>query len=444
MAILTFLLDKIACFKLKIGVMVIFRLFILHFIILVFTLPLYASDVNHDTPDEQTIKSSFLPEEELNNGLIQTVADYGYNELAEKAIKKNITLFTEKLREKFSLWLSRSGKYIELMQSILKENDIPEEIVFLPLIESGFNPYAYSRARAVGYWQFIASTAKKYGLEINWWRDERRDPVKSTVAAANYLKDLYEIFGSWNLAMAAYNAGEGKILKALNKTKAGDYWKLLNTRYIRKETKNYVPKFIAASLIANNPESFGFEDIEYHPPLNYDKVTIDSPIDLEVIAECSETSVEVIKELNPELRRWCTPPDVPEYTLRIPEGKGELFLENLSQIPEEKRFTVDKYTVKKGDTFKRISKKTGVPVQVILDLNSLEKIIPLKAGAEIYLPPKGKFVLDRDDMSAIKKASFKRKKKSSDRDRSLGTKKVIKKASFKQKKKSQKAKYKKI
>jgi membrane-bound lytic murein transglycosylase D len=440
----TFLLDKIACFKLKIDVMVIFRVFILHFIILVFTLPLYASDVNHDTTDEQTIKSSFLPDEELNNGLIQAVSDDSYNELAEKAIRKNITLFTERLREKFSLWLSRSGKYIELMQKILKENGIPEEIVFLPLIESGFNPYAYSRSRAVGYWQFIASTAKKYGLEINWWRDERRDPVKSTMAAANYLKDLYEMFGSWNLAMAAYNAGEGKILKALNKTKTDDYWSLLNTRYIKNETKEYVPKFIAASLIANSPQNFGFEDIEYHPPLNYDKVTIKSPVDLDVIAECSETSVEVIKELNPELRRWCTPPDVPEYALRIPEGKGELFLENLSQIPEEKRFTVDIYTVKKRDTFKRISKKTGVPVQVILDLNSLEKIIPLKAGAEIYLPPKGKFVLDRDDMSAIKKASFKRKKRSSDKKRSLAAKKAMKKASFKQKKKLQKTEYKKI
>jgi membrane-bound lytic murein transglycosylase D len=233
--------------------------------------------------------------------------------------------------------------------------------------------------------------------------DERRDPVKSTVAAANYLKDLYEMFGSWNLAMAAYNAGEGKILKALNKTKAEDYWALLNTRYIRKETKNYVPKFIAASLIATNPESFGFEDIEYHAPLNYDKVSIESPVDLEVIAECAETSMEVIKELNPELRRWCTPPDVSEYILRVPEGRGDLFLENLSQIPEEKRFTVDKYNVKKGDTLTRISKKKFIPVQVIRDLNSLEKIKPLRAGTTIFIPPKGKLVLDRDDITKIKK-----------------------------------------
>jgi membrane-bound lytic murein transglycosylase D len=422
--------------------MVRLKLFILQFIILLFVLPVYASDVNHEIRNEQLVVSS-LPEEAINNGP-KTVSDYSQNELAVAAVRRNITLFSEKIKEKFALWLSRSGKYLDLMKEILKEKDVPEEIVFLPLIESGFNPYAYSPARAAGYWQFIASTAKRYGLEINWWKDERRDPEKSTMAAANYLKDLYEMFGSWNLAMAAYNAGEGKILKALNRTKTDDYWALLNTKHIRRETKDYVPKFIAASMIANSPQKFGFEDIEYHPPLNYDRVTIKSPLDLEVIAACAETTEEIIKELNSELRRWCTPPDVTEYVLRVPEGKKDIFIENLSKIPEENRFTVDIYKVKKGDTFKSISKKTGVPVQVILDLNSLEKIIPLKAGAEIYLPPKGKFVLDRDDRTAIKKASFKRKKKTPAKDRNSETGKAVKKVTFKPGKKEPKSKSRKI
>jgi len=409
-------------------------------------MPLYAAEINQDIPDEQPVKSSFLPEEEINkektNDGFKTISDYSHNELAVKAVKRNISFFSEKIRERFSLWLSRSGKYLELMQGILKENGIPEEIVFLPLIESGFNPYAYSPARAAGYWQFIASTAKRYGLEINWWRDERRDPVKSTEAAANYLKDLYDMFGSWNLAMAAYNAGEGKILKALNRTKTDDYWSLLNTRYIKRETKDYVPKFIAASLIANSPQNFGFEDLEYHPPLNYDEVTIESPVDLEVIAECTETTEEVIRGLNPELRRWCTPPDVPEYVLKIPEGKKDLFLKNLSQIPEEERFSIDIYKVKKGDTLKSISKKEGVPVQVILDLNSMEKIIPPRAGVKIYLPPKGKFILDRDDRAAIKKASFKQKKKTLVK---ASKRKALKRVSLKQKKHAEKTtEYKKI
>ena len=396
-----FFLDKLACFKLKIGYMVKFRLSLLLIVILFFIVTTYASDFKDDRSDKQPVISS-LSDNETNNRFIYTVSDYSYNEVADKAVKKNITLFKDKLKEKFSIWLSRSGKYLEMMKGILKEKNIPEEIVFLPLIESGFNPYAYSRARAVGYWQFISSTAKRYGLEINWWKDERRDPVKSTVAAADYLKDLYEIFGSWNLAMAAYNAGEGKILRALNKTKTDNYWELLNSRYIKRETRNYVPKFIAASLIANNPENFGFEDIEYHAPLNYDEVRIDSAVDFEVIAKCAETSVEVIKELNPELRRWCTPPDVSEYILRVPMGKGNLFLENLSQIREEERFTVDTYKVMKGDTIIRISKKTGVPVKVILDLNSSKKLRPLKAGTSIFLPPKDKLVLDTDDRATIR------------------------------------------
>ncbi len=423
-----------------------FRLFILQFIILFFVMPLYASEVNQDIPDVQPVISSFLPEEDINreniNDDFKTVSDYSHNELAEKAVKKNIRFFSEKIKEKFSLWLSRSGKYLDLMKGILKEKDVPEEIVFLSLIESGFNPFAYSPARAAGYWQFIASTAKRYGLEINWWRDERRDPVKSTEAAANYLKDLYDMFGSWNLAMAAYNAGEGKILKALNRTKTDDYWSLLNTRYIKRETKDYVPKFIAASLIANSPQNFGFEDLEYHPPLNYDEVTIESPVDLEVIAECAETTEEVIRGLNPELRRWCTPPDVPGYVLKIPEGKKDLFLKNLSQIPEEERFSIDIYKVKKGDTLKSISKKEGVPVQVILDLNSMEKIIPPKAGVKIYLPPKGKFILDRDDRAAIKKASFTQKKKTLVK---ASKRKALKRVSLKQKKHAEKTtEYKKI
>ena len=413
-------------------------LLILYCVIFFSIQPVYAADTSQEIQNEQLTISS-LPEEKINKAP-DVVSDYSQNELASEAVKRNITLFTEKIREKFSLWLSRSGKYIDMMKEILRERDIPEEIVFLPLIESGFNPYAYSPARAVGYWQFIASTAKRYGLEIDWWKDERRDPVKSTVAAANYLKDLYEMFGSWNLAMAAYNAGEGKILKALNRTKADDYWALLNTSQIRRETKDYVPKFIAASMIANSPQNFGFEDLEYHPPLNYDKVTITSPVDIDVIAECSETSVEAIKELNPELRRWCTPPDVEEYTLRIPEGKKENFVKNLSQIPEKERFTVDIYRVKKGDTFKKISKKTGIPQQVILDLNSLEKVIPLKASTEIYLPPKGKFVLDRDDRTGIKKVSLKSKKKSLAKHRKSRRGEAIKKISFKPGKKHPKNK----
>lgn len=395
-----------------------------------FAFPVHAYELTREASIEDNLSSKFSDDRLI--GDLGGISDYASNELALEAVKKNVSLFSGKIKERFSLYLIRSGKYIEMMKKILRENDVPEEIVFLPLIESGFNPNAYSHARAAGYWQFISSTAKRYGLKIDWWKDERRDPVKSTVAAANYLRDLYGMFGSWNLAMAAYNAGEGKIMRAISKTRSDDYWSIVKTEHIKNETKNYVPKFIAASLIANSPEDFGFDDLDYHSPLKYDKVSITSPLDIEVIAECSGVSVREIKELNPELRRWCTPPDVSEYTLRIPEGTKSTFLRNLEELKEEERFTVDIYTVKKGDTFKTISKKTGVPVDVIYDLNDMEKIIPLTAGGKIYLPPKGKITLDQEDRALAKKASYKQKKAVSKSKKSgKPAKKVTKKKSKK-------------
>jgi membrane-bound lytic murein transglycosylase D len=327
------------------------------------------------------------------------------NEIALRAVEKNIGLFSKNIKDRFSIWLSRSGKYLEIMQEILRDKDIPENIVFLSLIESGFSPHAYSVAHAAGPWQFIAATAKRYGLEINWWKDERRDPLKSTNAAASYLRDLYKMFGSWNLAMAAYNAGEGRIQRAMKSSKADNYWALLGTSYIKPETKEYVPRFIAANLIASNPREFGFEEIEYHAPLSFDEVELNFPLDLAVAAECAGTTLDEIKRLNPELRRWCTPPNVSSYTLKIPEGSTEQFLKALNNIPEDERFTIERYTVRKGETFSGIAKKKGIPVSVILSLNSLEKVAPLKAGRVLYLPPKELYALDHYDRALIKKAS---------------------------------------
>jgi membrane-bound lytic murein transglycosylase D len=363
------------------------------------------------SPDE--VQSALIPQ--LQDAVRETSssADAGYNlqaynsnAVASKAVERNIGLFSNTIRDRFSMWLSRSGRYLDMMKEILREKDVPENIVFLSLIESGFSPYAYSVASAAGPWQFIASTARRYGLEINWWKDERRDPVKSTGAAASYLKDLYKMFGSWNLAMAAYNAGEGRIQKAMKRSNADSYWALLDTSHIKPETKDYVPKFIAASLIATNPQDFGFDAIEYHEPLSFDEIELHSPVDLSVAAECAGTTLEEIKRLNPELRRWCTPPDVPSYSLKIPAGTKERFSEALASISESERFTIERYTVGKGETFSRIAKKTGIPVPVILSLNAMEKIMPLKPGSVVYLPPKGFYSLDHGDQSLIRKATY--------------------------------------
>jgi len=307
---------------------------------------------------------------------------YGFN----KAVRRNLYYYSKKFRRTFRERLSRAYKYIEVMAEIFMEKGLPPELVFLPLIESGFDPYAYSPKRAAGPWQFIPATARKYGLKIDWWVDERRDPIKATRAAAEYLKDLYEKFGSWSLALAAYNAGEGKIRKALKRVKKRDFWAIRKTRYIKRETKNYVPSYIAATAIAIDPESFGFRDLVYHEPFEYDEVEINTPMDLEVVAKFTGVDVSTIRELNPELRRWCTPPNVSSYTLRIPLGTKEMFLKNLSNAKDNELFYVKFYKVKKGDSVWKIARHFGVPVRAIIDINSLGKKALIIAGESILIP----------------------------------------------------------
>lgn len=359
---------------------------------------------------DTTIPTSDSPVKlSLPNQLPQNlnILDITYNnDTAIKAIQRNVNLFANRIRERFSVWLERSARYMDIMKDILREKNMPEELVFLPFIESGFNLHAYSRARAVGPWQFISSTGKRYGLVIDWWRDERKDPVKSTRAAAEYLSDLYGMFGSWKLALAAYNAGEGKIMKALKSTGYDNYWSLLHTRTIKPETKEYVPRYIAAAMIANTPESFGFSDLQYHPPLTFDEVDVYSPVDIEVIARCADTTVAEIRALNPELRRWSTPLNEAVYTIRIPAGTREMFLQRLAQIPEEERFSIERHIVRKGETLKSIASKYSVPVSVVTAMNSISPNTKLSAGDVLYLPPKGKYVADIDDRISVKRASY--------------------------------------
>lgn len=397
---------------------------------LVASVELAVSDDTKKTPESSLIpKKPVLPDEtgvsltvnepEQANAVLKPVKDnppssplgiaYLSNATATKAIEKNISFFAVRLKERFSIWLERSAKYAEIMKEVLREKELPEELVFLPIVESGFNLNAYSRASAVGPWQFIAATGKRYGLVIDWWRDERKDPVKSTQAAAGYLKDLYKMFGSWKLALAAYNAGEGRIAKALKRSGAEDYWALLGTKQIRNETKEYVPRYIAATMIANTPENYGFLDLDYHKPFAYDEVTLDHPADIDVIASCAGTTPSIIRELNPELRRWSTPANVSQYTIRIPAGSKETFVSSLAMVPEDERFTIDTYKVRKGDTLKAIAKKAGLPANAVLAMNSLNSQVEIKSGQLLRLPPEGKYSSDLDDRVSAKKALAKKK-----------------------------------
>lgn len=345
-----------------------------------------------------------------------------------KKIEKNINLFSERIRGNFSIWLSRSTKYIEIMKNILIQKGLPEDLVYLPLIESGFNVNARSPAKAVGPWQFIESTAKRYGLIINWWIDERKDPIKSTEAAARYLSDLYRMFGDWSLALAAYNAGEGRVYRAVNRYGENDYWNLLGTKYLPRETKEYVPKFIAAITIAKQPEIFGFDNLKEHQPINYDEVIISSPTDIDVIAKCAGTNVNTIRELNPELKRWATPLNLEEYKIRIPYDKKEEFLENFEKIPIEKRFSYDTYIIKKGDTVIKIAKNTKLSTTVLYEMNGTEIFRNPKPGTLIKIPPNDKFTPLNEDVYKERKISKKnknsKKSKKTDKSKNAGFKKV--------------------
>jgi len=297
-----------------------------------------------------------------------------------------IEYFQTTHRKPFTRWLQRSGRYIPMMREHLRANGLPEDLVYMALIESGFNPKAYSRRRASGPWQFIYRTGKRYGLTVDWWIDERRDPEKSTIAAARHLKDLYDQFSCWYLAAAGYNAGAGKISRAIKRYQTEDFWELTKHRYLKRETKNYVPKMIAAALIAKEPEKYGFVDITYDEPIRYEKITVPDATDLRVIARCCEEDYKTIKGLNPELRRWCTPPSYPNYAVKIPEGKRETFLWNFAQLKPSERITFRRHYVRQGDTLSQIALRYGTGVRAIMQMNNIRSPRHLRAGTSIIIP----------------------------------------------------------
>jgi membrane-bound lytic murein transglycosylase D len=290
----------------------------------------------------------------------------------------------------FGRALARSGRYVPMMAAILRQEELPESLVYLALIESGFSYYAYSRAHALGPWQFIHSTAVRYGLKIDPWVDERRDPVLSTRAAAAYLKDLHQRFGEWFLAAAAYNAGEGRVGGALQRSRTNDFWLLREEhKYLKLETRDYVPKFIAAALIASAPEKYGFEEIDYEPPLQYDEVMIDTPLRLQTVAGLANTDVNVIKELNPALLRNFTPPTDEGFKLRLPVGSGKAFAGAYKLLPASTRIKLSLHRVTKGETLLSIAKRYGQTASRLLKENAL-KSWRLRPGQELIIVRDGR------------------------------------------------------
>ncbi len=299
-------------------------------------------------------------------------------------VERSVLFFMTKGRSYMEQWIYRSGKYFPTVKKIFAEENVPEELIYLSMPESGLNLTIRSRAKAIGMWQFMKGTGAMYGLKGNSWYDERRDFEKSTRAAARLLKNLYKIYDDWYLAIAAYNSGGGRINKGIRKSKSRDFWAM--RKYLPRETRNYVPQYLAVTMIAMKPEVFGFANVEKADTLRYEYVSVSDCVDLETLAQCADTTTEFLKELNSELTQWCTPPNYKDYQLKIPVGKKERFIAKYSEIPEEKKQQLTLHKVKRGETISSIAKKYGLVSSMIAEVNRISRKKRLSSGMELIIP----------------------------------------------------------
>ncbi|MEA2081754.1 MAG: transglycosylase SLT domain-containing protein [Elusimicrobiota bacterium] len=294
-------------------------------------------------------------------------------------VEKWLVYYTGNGKVHFGKWLERSGNYVHMFKEILIANDMPEELACVPIIESGVYPFAVSKANAVGLWQFIKPTGKIFGLERNHWYDERRDPVKSTKAAAKMLKELNDRFGDWYLALAAYNCGPNRVKRAIKKQGTKNFWDL----YLPGETENYVAKIIAAVMISKDPLIFGFSD-DTNNKIRYEIVDVYGPVDLKRAAKCAGCGQKDLIALNPELSRQCTPPNMLPYPLKLPVGKSALFVKNFSRLSEKQKYLSKKemrarehrvvvYRVRRGDNLSTIARKYKVSVRKLKKWNRIAR-----------------------------------------------------------------------
>ncbi len=309
----------------------------------------------------------------VEQGAVAAVPLYGtIPVVVNPAVKRKILYFQTEIPDRVQEWLDRFYQYQPLVERIFAELSLPQELIYLSLVESGFQPRAYSRARASGPWQFIRSTGRMYGLKVNWYVDERRDPMKSTVAAARHLRDLYDQFGSWPLAMAAYNAGAGKISRAIQKSGTRNFWKIAQTRFIRRETRHYVPKFMALTMIATDPARFGFH-AKAEGIHQYEEIHIGKPVHLRSVSKETRIVFEELRRLNPELRRSIVPPDKEGYYLKVPVGMGRHVERVASRIEEwvQPPPAITWYHVRPGDSLSVIAHRFRTSVRNVKSLNGL-------------------------------------------------------------------------
>jgi membrane-bound lytic murein transglycosylase D len=298
-----------------------------------------------------------------------------------------VQLFQGRLHDFIEEGMKRGSKYLPMIQNVFRAEGLPLDLAYVPLVESAFQPAALSHAKAKGVWQFMVGTAVENGLRRDWYIDERSDPEKATVAAAKYFTTLARLFdGDWHLALASYNMGPGGIQRALKLGHAADFWQLAaKPRLLPRETREYVPMILAAIVIAKNPSQYGF-DIEPESAPAYEKVVVSHPVDLRRVAEWSDTTIDVIQALNPELRRWTTPVKDTAYELKVPMGKADVVTERLSDAPEVDLAALKWYTVKKGETLAGIAKKLQVSRTDLAEANYVRTTVKLEAGDRLMIP----------------------------------------------------------
>ncbi|MBU4133849.1 transglycosylase SLT domain-containing protein [bacterium] len=306
-------------------------------------------------------------------------------------VEKWLVYYTGPGKVYFKKWLERSGNYVHMFKEVLRAENMPEELACVPIIESGVYPFAVSRANAVGLWQFMKPTGEIFGLERNHWYDERRDPVKSTKAAAKMLKELRDKFDDWYLALAAYNSGQTRVSSAIKKQDTNNFWDL----YLPKETEDYVPKIIAAVMISKDPLIFGFSD-DTNNQIKYETVDVYGPVDLKLAAKCSGCKEEDLIALNPELSRQCTPPDIIPYILKLPVGKSAVFIQKFSRLSEKQKYLSKKeirarehkvvvYKVCSGDSLSTIARKYKVSVRNLKKWNNVARNSIIYPGQKLKI-----------------------------------------------------------
>jgi membrane-bound lytic murein transglycosylase D len=354
-----------------------------------------------EAAQEPQQKSEPAPIDTTNE--IAPAADAGTKAKAEAELRKThsdlplmmtdqvagyIAYFSGHGRSVFESAYARSGRYHDMMVSVLKEQGLPQDLIYLALAESGFHPHAVSRVGARGIWQFMAGRGLGYGLHHNMYLDDRQDPEKSTRAAARHLKDLYNQFGDWYLAMAAYNSGPGTVQAAVKRTGYADFWELYNRNVLPRETKNYVPIILAATLMAKNPAQYGLDSVVMEKPDDYDTVTIDYPVDLRLVSDCVSASISDLQDINPSLLRLSTP-RIGSFQLHLPAGTKDQFETTIAAVPPDKRLWWRYHTVHSGETIMVLARTYHTTAKQIEEANHLDGpelendaklLIPVAAG----------------------------------------------------------------